>query len=116
MFNKIFSKTKTEDEAIGYSIYLPDEGCYEYNEDECLIFNTFESAKELANTLYSCSSYRIDKVTMHNIIDDYGSSCGGFAFEAAAMKKFTITAEKQQIKYTSEPFCLDDTLTIVNIC
>ena len=46
MFNKIFSKTKTEDEAIGYSIYLPDEGCYEYNEDECLILDTPGSAKE----------------------------------------------------------------------
>ncbi|MBT3583254.1 hypothetical protein HN510_05530 [Candidatus Woesearchaeota archaeon] len=96
MFKKIFRKTKTEDEAIGYSIYLPDEGCYEYNEDECLIFDTFESAKELANTLYSCPSYhRIYKVTIHNIIDDYGGSCGGFAFETAAMKKFADSAEKR---------------------
>jgi hypothetical protein len=116
MLKKILKKTKTKGETIGYSIYLPDEGCYEYNEDECLILNTPESAKELANGLYSRSSWRIDKITIHDIIKDYGSSCGGFAFETAAMKKFTVIAEKQHIKYTSEQFYLDDTLIIVNIC
>ncbi len=116
MLNKIFRKTKAKGETIGYSIYLPAEGCYEYNEDECLIFDTFESSEELANGLYSSSSHRLDKITIHDIINDYGSSCGGFAIEAAAMKKFTVTAEKLHIEYTSELFYLDNTLTIVYIC
>ena len=52
LFRRIFRRHRLNKTVIGYSIFLPDEGCYEYNENECFIFSSISSAKNLILELY----------------------------------------------------------------
>ena len=70
---------------IGYSGFDSSEECYEYFENSCYIADTPQSAKNLMRNSYSClGKYRIDPVTIDQIMDDFGASCGDYAMEKQA--------------------------------
>ena len=41
--------------------------------------------------------YRIDPVTIDQIMDDFGVSCGDYAMEKEAFERFKTVAEKENI-------------------
>lgn len=106
-------KYKNSDVVIGYSGFILYEECYEYNENECYISDTEEMAKEFMN---GCghSDYRVDAITFHEIMNDYGCSSGGYAMEKNAYSKFTKIAEENGVKYKAEKY-FGEPLMVVNI-
>ena len=67
---------------IGYSGFDYSEECYEYFENSCYIADTPQSADNLMSNSYTCmGKYRIDPVTIDQIMDDFGASCGDYAME-----------------------------------
>ena len=87
---------------IGYSAFILYEECYEYNENACFLADSPESLKEfLKDASFNINDYRIDPIRLSDIIDDYGCSCGEFAMEPEALKRFEQVPD---MKYTVEPF------------
>jgi hypothetical protein len=87
---------------IGHSAFILYDECYEYNENACYIADSPESLKEfLKDATFNINDYRLDTIRLSDIIDDYGCSCGEFAMEQKALKRFE---QVPNIKYTVEPF------------
>lgn len=87
---------------IGYSALALYDECYEYNENACFIADSIESLKEfLKDATFNINDYRMDPIRLSDIIDDYGCSCGEFAMEPEALKRFEQVPD---MKYTVEPF------------
>lgn len=92
---------------IGYSAFRLFDECYEYIENACYIADSSESLREfLKEATFNVNDYRIDKIRLKDVIDDYGCSNGEFAMEQEALKRFE---QSPDIKYTVEPF--DDPFT-----
>jgi len=104
------------DEIIGFSGFILFEECYEYNENACYLADTQDVADQfMLDCGYRKSDYRIDKITIKDILNDYGCSCGEYAMENNAFIKFKKVADNKGIKFEVEPFELDPTLKVVNI-
>ena len=87
---------------IGYSAFALYDECYEYNENSCFIADSPASLKEfLKDATFNINDYRFDTIRLSDIIDDYGCSCGEFAMEQEALKRFEQVPD---MKYTVEPF------------
>ena len=86
-------KRMKEVEIIGYSA-IEDDECYGYDENECLICDSIESCKEIFEYAES-----IEEVTIKDLRKDYGYSCGKYAFEPEAYKRFKNAAEKDGLEY-----------------
>jgi len=87
---------------IGYSAFIFFEECYEYNENACYIADSPESLKEcLEGASFNIKDYRIDTIKLNDILDDYGCSCGEFAMEPEALKRFKRV---EGLTYTVEPY------------
>jgi hypothetical protein len=93
------------DDLIGYSAFDPGEDCYEYNENECYVADSPESLKKfLANAMLPVGDYRIDEVRISDFLKDYGCSCGSYALEPEALKRFEQTAASHGFEYEVEPY------------
>ena len=93
------------DDLIGYSAFDPEEECYEYNENECYVADSPESLKKfLANAMLPVGDYRIDEVRISDFLKDYGCSCGSYAFEPEALKRFERIAASNDFEYKVEPY------------
>jgi hypothetical protein len=93
------------DDLIGYSAFDPDEECYEYNENECYVADSPESLRKfLANAMLPVSDYRIDAVKISDFLKDYGCSCGSYALEPEALKRFERAATSNGFEYEVEPY------------
>jgi hypothetical protein len=57
--------------------------------------------KFIEDASFNLKDYRIDAVKLSNIIDDYGCSCGEFAIEQEALKRFEHTAD---LVYSVKPY------------
>lgn len=109
---------KNDTPVIGYSALILFDDCYEYNENACYIADSEESLKAfLEGASLSINDYRFDAIKLSDIIDDYGCSCGEYAMEPEALKRFKQISD---VTYTVKPY--DDTfnsgepdLFIVNI-
>lgn len=78
-----------ENPIIGYSAFELWEQCYEYSENACYIADSQESLKKfLEGAMFDIKGYRIDAVRLADILNDYGCSCGEYAMEPEALKKF----------------------------
>lgn len=87
---------------IGYSAFILFEECYEYNENACYIADSPESLiKFLEDAVFNVNDYRIDTITLNDILDDYGCSAGEYAMEAEALKRFE---QISAVPYAVEPF------------
>jgi hypothetical protein len=109
-------KYKDNKIVIGFSGFSRLEECYEYNEDACFIADNKNTLKVfLDNCFSSHRNYRIDKVTLKEIMNDFGYSGGEYAMEPEAFKIFKNIANKNNIKYKESKYDLDQSLTIINI-
>ena len=87
---------------IGHSAFILYDECYEYIENACYIADSPESLKKfLKDATFNINDYRLDTIRLSDIIDDYGCSCGEFAMEQKALKRFE---QVPNIKYTVKPF------------
>ena len=101
---------------FGYSGFLVDEQCYEYNENACFIAGSKALAVEFMNNCFhSPSSYKIDPVSINELIEDYGCSCGEFAMDIQAFTKFVEIAQRSNLEYEAEVWDMNSSVTIVNI-
>ena len=113
---RIFRCYRLGKTVIGYSIFLPDEGCYEYNENECFIFSSISSAENLILELYGKDKpYRIIPVYIKNILRDFGCSSMNYAIEPEAMAIFRKIAEKNSIYYESNLWDPSDDLIVLHV-
>ncbi|MCP3966538.1 MAG: DUF1186 domain-containing protein [Lentisphaerae bacterium] len=94
---------KNNNPIIGYSAFGLYDECYEYNENACYIADSTESLKEfLQDATFNINDYRLDTIKLSAIIDDYGCSCGEYAMEPEALKRFKEVVEG--LTYSVEPF------------
>jgi hypothetical protein len=101
---------------IGYSGFDSSEECYEYFENSCYIADTPQSAKNLMRNSYSClGKYRIDPITIVQIMDDFGASCGDYAMEKQAFDRFKAVADKENIRFSVNEEDCDVPLMIVEV-
>lgn len=99
------------DMLIGYSALKIFDECYEYNEDACYIADTPVSLKEfLDGAMLSVEDYRIESVSISDILNDFGYSSGEYALEPNALEKFERAAKELEITYTVKPY--EDNLNI----
>jgi len=82
-------------EIIGYSGIERYDDCYGYDENECFVGDSKASLLEIFEDVSSIKEVRIE-----DLRKDFGSSCGGYAFEPTAYKRFKKAAEKEGLKYT----------------
>lgn len=101
---------------IGFSGFDPFEECYAYNEDACYLANSHELAAQfMMDCGYSKSDFRIDEVSLHDLMVDYGCSSGEYAMEKITFDNFKILADENGIIYSFEEYYLDPTLIVVKI-
>ena len=101
---------------IGYSGFDYSEECYEYFENSCYIADTPQSADNLMSNSYTCmGKYRIDPVTIDQIMDDFGASCGDYAMEKEAFDRFIAVAEENNIRFEANEEDCDVPLMIVEV-
>ncbi len=93
------------DDLMGYSAYDPIEECYEYNENECYVSDSPESLQRfLAGAMLPSADYRIDAVRISDFLKDYGCSCGSYALEPEALRRFERTATSNGFEYEVEAY------------
>jgi hypothetical protein len=113
---RIFGCYKFGKVVIGYGLFLPDEGCYEYNENECFIFSSIYSAENLILKLYGKGKpYRIVPIYIKTILRDFGFSNMNYAIEPRAMAVFKRIAEKNGIYYESNLWDPSDDLIVLHV-
>ena len=102
--------------TIGYSGFDHSEECYEYFENSCYIADTPQAAEKIMRNSYTCvGRYRIDPVTIEQIMVDYGCSCGEFAMEKGAFNRFKVLAEQKNIGFRANEEDCDVPLMIVKV-
>ena len=102
--------------VVGYSGFILFEECYEYNENACFIADNENLAKDFMNNCgFSPDDYRINKVKIKDIMNDYGCSSGEYAMESKAFSIFKEIAERNNIKYEADKFDLDPSLIVVKV-
>jgi len=108
--------TKQPENIFGYSGFILDEECYEYNENACFIAGTKSLAVEfMNNSFHSQGSYRIDPISLNEVIEDFGCSCGEFAMDTQAFTKFSEVAERNNLEYEAADLDGNSSIKIVNI-
>ncbi len=107
--------TAQNEPVIGYSGFDVFEECYGYNEDACYLADTEASANRFMRAATLGAEYRIEPVTLSQMMDDYGSSFGEFAMEKEAFARFRAAASDAGIRFDANAvdFCPD--LTLVNV-
>ncbi len=101
---------------IGYSGFDPYEECYEYFENSCYIADTPKSAENLMRNSFSCvGAYRIDPVTIEQIMGDFGASCGDYAMEKEAFDRFKAVADQEKIHFIAKKENSDIPVIIVEV-
>jgi hypothetical protein len=104
------------DIIIGASGFILYEECYAYNEDACYLADDTEAAKRFMHICgYSNNDFRIDSISINDIIKDYGYSMGEYAMEKQVFDKFKIIAEKHSLQFEAEPFDYDSSLMVVKV-
>ena len=104
------------EEIIGYSGFDKFEECYEYFENACYIADTPEAAGQvMKNSGNRMGEYRIDPITIEQIMDDYGCSCGEYAMEQEAFARFTAIAKPKGIRFEARTEDCSVPLSIVDV-
>lgn len=109
-------KYKEPETVIGYSGLDLFEECYGYNENACFIGDSRAAAQQfMEDSLMGSGDFRIDAVTIGEIMNDFGSSCGEFAMESEAFRRFTAVATVNGIRFEATPFDGDDSVMVVEV-
>jgi len=102
--------------VIGYSGLDLFEECYGYSEDACFIGDSRAAAHRfMEDSLMGRGDFRIDAVTIDEIMNDFGSSCGEFAMESEAFRRFADIAAINGIRFEATPFDGDESLMVVEV-
>ncbi len=105
-----------KDIKIGCSGFILFEECYEYNENACYIADTLNMAEQfMIDCGYDRSDFRIDEISINDLLNDYGCSCGEYAMEKLTFENFKLIAKGKNINYESEKFDRELDLMVVNI-
>jgi hypothetical protein len=105
-----------EHTIIGYSGFILFEECYEYNENACYIAESEDAAIQFMEDCgYDKSDFRIDAISLNDLQNDYGRSCGEFAMEKSAFEKFQRIAKENEIGFTVDDYDFDPTLKVVEL-
>ncbi len=107
--------TEQTDPVIGYSGFDVFEECYGYNENACYIADSEPSAHRFMRDDILGGEYRIEPVTISQIMDDYGYSLGEFAMESDAFSRFRRTAREAGIRFRTKTEEFFPGLTLVNV-
>ena len=107
--------TAQNEPIIGYSGFDVFEECYGYNEDACYVADTEASANRFMRAAALGPEYRIEPVTLSQMMDDYGSSFGEFAMEKKAFARFLAAASDAGIQFDTSAVFLCPDLTLVNV-
>jgi hypothetical protein len=99
-------KNGTKDKQfIGYAAFDYFHQAYLYNEDACYIADSRASLEELIeNAKLMIAGHRVDQVKFSDLRQDFGVSCGQFALETSALKRFELMARKTALKYSVQPY------------
>jgi hypothetical protein len=107
---------KESDTVIGYSGLDLFEECYGYNEDACFIGDSRAAAQQfMEQAAMGGDDFRVDAVTINEIMNDYGSSGGEFAMESEAFRRFQAVAAANGIRFEATPFDADGPLMVVQV-
>ena len=105
-----------KNKKIGYSGFILYEECYEYNENACYIADTSEMLEQLMMDCgYDRSEFRVDEISINDLLKDYGYSFGEYAMEKLTFEKFKLIAKENDIYYEAEKFDRALDLMVVNI-
>jgi hypothetical protein len=107
--------TAQNEPIIGYSGFDVFEECYGYNEDACYVADTEASANRFMRAAALGREYRIEPVTLSQMMDDYGSSLGEFAMEKGAFARFRAAASEAGIQFDTSAVDLCPDLTLVYV-
>ncbi len=107
--------TEQIDPLIGYSGFELFEECYGYNENACFIADTEASAHRFMQDDVLGGEYRIEPVTLSQIMGDYGCSSGEFAMEKEAFGAFRRAARQAGILFQTRTDAFSPGLTLVNV-
>jgi hypothetical protein len=107
--------TPKHESIIGYSGFDLFEECYGYNEDACYIADTEVSAHLFMRVATFGQEYRIEPVTLSQIMNDYGYSSGEFAMENEALARFRTAASAAGIQFETSADDIGPDLTLVNV-
>ncbi len=101
---------------VGYSIFETSQECWQYNENACFIASTHATAEEfLRNGWTPANECRIEAISFADIMRDFGYSGGEYAIERDAFRRFQQIAQRNDIRFASEPYDGDDSLLVVEI-
>ena len=107
---------KESSTVIGFSGFDLLEECYEYNKNACYIADSPEAAESfMEDSLIGTGEFRIDAVTIAEIMNDYGASDGEFAMEPAAFHQFNSIAAANGIRFRATPYDGDESLVVVDV-
>ena len=107
---------KKDTTIIGYSGFIFSEDCYLYNENACYIADTSELAEQfMLDCGYPKSDFRIDEISLNDLLNDFGCSCHEYAMEKIAFKNFKLISKENNISFDSEKFDTELDLMVVNI-
>lgn len=108
--------SKATTAVIGFSAFNVLEDCYEYNENACYIADSPDAAESfMENSFKGRDEFRVDAVTIAEIMRDYGASSGEFAMEGEAFRRFSAIAAANAIRFRATPYEGDASLMIVNV-
>lgn len=97
---KPVSSKNEKDLVIGYSGFKLFEESYEYNEDSCYIANSPKSLREFMDgSFLGGGEYRIEAVKLNHLREDFGCSCGNYALESQAFRRFEKLAKINGVSY-----------------
>lgn len=107
---------KESSTVIGFSGFDLLEECYVYNENACHISDSPEAAESfMENSFMGRVEFRIDAVTIAEIMNDYGASGGEFAMEPTAFHQFSSIAATKGIRFRATPYDGDESLMVVAV-
>ncbi|MFK7980855.1 MAG: hypothetical protein AB8G86_12795 [Saprospiraceae bacterium] len=107
---------KEDTTIIGYSGFIFFEDAYLYNENACYVADSSELAEQLMlDCGYSKLDFRIDEISLNDLLNDFGCSCHEYAMEKLAFKNFKLISKENDISFESEKFDTDLDLMVVNI-
>lgn len=107
---------KEHEAHVGYSIFDTCEDCYDYHEDACFIAATKAEAIRFAESAFGdMRGRRIVRVSYADVINDFGVSCGEYAMELDAYKRFKHVADLNEREIHAKPDHFDETLIVVNL-
>jgi hypothetical protein len=102
--------------VIGYSVFDLFEECYGYSENACFIADSRAAAQQFVeHSLIVGDEFRIDAVTIDEIMNDFGFSFGEFAMEAEAFRRFKAVAAVNGIDFEATPYYGEESLMVVKV-